>query len=708
MADVEKLVKAKIPCAETGIEVKRTMCDICTPGPQCGIDAYVKDGVLIKVEGTKGFPSNNGKLCTKGASSRQYVYREDRLKGPLKKVGNRAAGRFEAISWDEALDICAEKFLGLREKFGPESVAWMAGYSKWYRPWLHRMAHSFGSLNYLTESSSCNRAKVMSFKSVFGRSMREDIRNAKTIFCWGFNPFVNLFPVGRGILDLKERGAKIVTIDPRNTQTAQKVSDLYLRPKIGTDGVLANAMANLIIKRGAADLEFIGKYVHGYEAYKEMVSGYSLEKAEQITGVPAGDIEKAVDLFLEEEKTAISPGNGLTHRANGFNLHRSVISLMVITGRVDKPGTFLPERESICHTDGGFPSHEEEFYQCVRPQNPKPAIGTQRFPIWSEFIDEGQGMDFVRHVMTEDPYPLKGAACFGVNYMMYPQSSKFLEALDSLDFVMATDIFDTEVCRHADIVLPVGTSFERGEAKCYGSRFVNYTQPVIEPVYDNRDDVWIIAELARRMQLGDKLLEQGYEAGARFILQESGIQNWEEVKESPLPVEAPNARPYAAGSFFKAPLSTPTGKIELYSEVIAKYRDRGYQPLPEAWNSREDADGKQYPFTMMSGARIPTAIHTRTAKSSWLQSLNPQPVLEMHEEDAGKLGVRDGDVVRVRTKAGELQLPVKIDETFAAGEVGMHHGYQEANVNELVPMDHLDPYSGFPGYKQFRCSIEKV
>ena len=150
----EQLLKAKIPCNETGIEIRHTMCDICTPGLQCGVDAYVKDDVMIKLEGTKGFPSNNGKLCAKGAAGREYQYRADRLSRPLKRIGERGSGQFEPVSWDEALDICAEKFLKIKEQYGPEAVAWVCGYSKWLRPWLHRLTHSFGSLNFITESSS--------------------------------------------------------------------------------------------------------------------------------------------------------------------------------------------------------------------------------------------------------------------------------------------------------------------------------------------------------------------------------------------------------------------------------------------------------------------------------------------------------------------------------------------------------------------------
>lgn len=708
MTEKERRIKAKIPGEETGIEIKRTMCDICTPGPHCGIDAYVKDGVVIKVEGTKGFPGSNGRLCTKGAASRQYIYREDRLKNPMKRVGKRGDGAFEEISWDEALDITARRLLALKEKYGAESVAWLTGYSKWYRPWLHRLAHSFGSLNYVSESSACHVAEVMSFKSLFGQFMIPDMRHVKTVFCWGSNAFANAFLRGSGLFGLKERGGTIVSIDPRITHTAQKVSDLYLRPKIGTDGVLANAMARRIIELGGADEAFIQRYVYGYEAYREMVFHYSMEDAARITGVPENDIERAVELFLAEKETAIMPGNGLTHRINGFQIHRAILSLMAITGRVDKPGTYIPGNETICHSDGGFPSHEEEFYNSVKPKDTLPAIGSRRFPIWNEMVDEGQGMDFTRQVLTGEPYPLKGAACFGVNHMMYPQSSHFLKALDSMDFVMATDIFETEVVKHADIVLPVGTSFERSEVKCYGGRFVNYTTPVIAPVYDNKDDVWIIAELARRMHLGDTLLEQGYDAGVAFMLQESGITDWEMVKNAPLPVPAPNARPYQIGSFLEHPLTTPTGKIELYSQVVAGYEERGLNPLPEAECPLGDMDPVQYPFVLMSGARIPTAIHTRMAKSSWLRSLSPEPSLEMNPVDADKLKVKTGDMVRIITKAAQITVPVRVNEVFAPGEVGMFHGYKEANVNELIPMDHLDPYSGFPGYKQFRCSIERV
>ena len=150
MTDLERRIKAKIPGEDTGIEVKRSLCAICSPGHHCGVDCYVKDGKIIRVEGTQEHPYNHGKLCTKGSSLRNYVYRADRIKTPLKRVGKRGEGKFEPISWDEAYAIIAENLLKTREKYGASSVAFFSGYCKWYRPILHRMAHVFGSVNFAT------------------------------------------------------------------------------------------------------------------------------------------------------------------------------------------------------------------------------------------------------------------------------------------------------------------------------------------------------------------------------------------------------------------------------------------------------------------------------------------------------------------------------------------------------------------------------
>lgn len=703
MTGEEKTRQAKLPGAETGIEIRHTMCDICTPGPQCGVDAYVKDGVVIKMEGTDGFPGSNGKLCVKGAAGRQYLYRADRIQTPMKRTGPRGGGRFTPISWDEALDTCAAKLAGLRD-IDPDSVVWLTGYSKWYRPFLHRLAHSFGTENYLTESSACHQAEVMSYLATFGQLMNVSPKKAKTVICWGVNSLANAFPLGRTLTDIHEKGGTIVVIDPRVTHSAQHLADIYLRPKNGTDGALAHAMARHIIRNGWQNQAFIDRYVHGFPEYRAYIQNFTPERAEAASGVPAAEIERVAELLAHDPTAVIMPSNALTHRVNGFNTHRAILSLMVILGRVDRPGGLMPVNESFCHSDGGFVSLERQFIDETRPARCKSAVGKQRFPLWADMVDEGQGMDLIRQLESGDPYKIRALACFGVNDRMYPESPRLLAAMDRLDFSFATDIFWTDVCRHADIVLPVCTSYERGEVKCYGGRFVNFTRPAVPPLYDSRPDTDIICELSRRMGLGDTLLESGYDACVEYIFSPAGITDWEAVKDAPLPVPVPTAARYAPGAYLRH-IPTPSGRIELYSEAAAKYRALGLKPLPEYIPAPADPD---YPFTLMSGARLPHTIHSRGHEVPWLRALRPDPMGDICAEDARTLGLAQGDDMVIETAAGRLVVKANITETARPGEVLMVHGYREANVNALIPLDYLDPHTGFPGYKQIPCAVRKA
>ena len=163
-------LKGKVPVAGSHIEVRPTICAICNPFSHCGIDAYVQDGTIIKIEGTKNNPHSGGTLCAKGSASRQYIYHKDRLRTPLVRKGKKGSDEFEPVSWKEALDLIAQRLLKIKEKSGPESVVFYAGYTKWMRPFLKRLAHSFGSPNYATESSTCYQSGRPAELRVFRRT----------------------------------------------------------------------------------------------------------------------------------------------------------------------------------------------------------------------------------------------------------------------------------------------------------------------------------------------------------------------------------------------------------------------------------------------------------------------------------------------------------------------------------------------------------
>lgn len=210
MTELERLLKAKIPGERTGIEIKHSLCAICSPGHHCGLDCYVKDGVILKVEGTPDHPYNRGKICSKGVNNRQYVYRADRIRTPLRRVGERGEGKFEPVSWEEAYKIIGEKLNAVKAQYGPQAVAFFSGYY----------------------SSHLSIA---------------------------------------GVRALKERGGKVIIVDPRITPAVKNLADIHLQINPGTDGALALGMAKIIIENGWADMDFIKKYTHGYEQYLSLI-----------------------------------------------------------------------------------------------------------------------------------------------------------------------------------------------------------------------------------------------------------------------------------------------------------------------------------------------------------------------------------------------------------------------------------------------------
>lgn len=710
MTREEQLLKAKIPCPETQIEIRKSICDICT-GVYCGLDVYVKDRKAIKVEGTPGFPGNpHGKLCTKGASTRSYVYREDRLTTPLRRTGPRGSGQFEAISWDEAYREIAARLNRIKEIEGPDAVAWFTGYTKWFRPWLHRIAHSFGTRNYGTESSVCFTATSFAWKTIAGRMYKADMARSQTYVGWGCNTLVNFHTRGRQLTEFHERGGKIIIIDPRITPTARRLADIHLQLRPGTDGALALGMANVMLERGWYNREFVEKYVHGFEQYRQNAQKFTLEETERLTGVPAAKIEEAAELYANNGPVSTYlPAAAVTHHINGFNNIRAAIALQVITGNIDCPGGELPGSGGYLHVDTGFETLEKQFVEEVRPTQCQERIGEKRFPLWSKLINEFQASDLARQIEEGEPYPLKAIMAFGMNHRMFPQSQRVLKAIESLDFVVAADLVMTDLCRSADIVLPVCSSLERSELRGFAGGFMTCTTPAIPPLGDSKLDTVILCELARYLELDDDLLKSGYENTMRYIISNLS-ETLEELREADLPLKVKGVVPYVPGTMRQKGFETKTGKLELYSEIIAELQPEAswLDPVTTYQSSFDDTDPAEFPLTLITGARLPNAIHSRFHNVPWARSLRQNPAADLHPADATALGIKENDTIELRTQSGAIRVKAHLTACGLRGDVYMYHGYPEADVNLLIPDTHLDLYTGFVGFRQIRCAVRKV
>jgi anaerobic selenocysteine-containing dehydrogenase len=714
MTDITtRRLKGKIPGSDTGISVRQSVCTICDPSTQCGLDLYVRDGRIVKVEGTAENPHSAGTLCSKGAATRQYVYHADRLRTPLRRVGPRGSLEFRPVSWDDALDEVADRLNLAKQSHGAESVAFYAGYSKWMRPFLHRLAGAFGSPNYLTESSTCFQAMAIAQNLVFGAPGGPDLANAECLLVWSSNPFYTNTTVARRLLDARERGLTIISVDPRLSPMALQ-SDIHLRLRPGTDGALALGMAQVIISEDLYDRDFVERHTVGFEEYAGLAAEYPPERVESITGVPADLIREAARTYARAKPAAVMPSaSPVVHHTNGVQNYRAIFSLVGLTANYDIVGGNKVRPPSWIHVSGRFPTREREFTHPRPDSEMAVPIGADRYPVWAELVDEAQAMHWPHQVHSGVPYPLKAALTFGINHRMWPDPDHMASALQKLDFVANIDLFLTDSCRFADIVLPACTSVERSEFRGYPEGWAILTQPAIEPLFDSRSDADIIYDLAERLGIDDPLFSAGYEACLDWILEPSGM-TVEELRRHPAGMAVPHPTTPPERAYLDLGFDTPSGKLEFVSERLARYtHSHGYDPLPTYRPPRHSAEATpelaaDYPLILNTGSRLPMFLHSRTFRLGWTRALRPEPAADISPTDAASLGITQGDPIRLSTPSGSIDVKANITELAQSGVVHMYHGYRDADVNSLVPADYLDPISGFPGFKSLLCRIDKV
>lgn len=682
-------------------KIVKTSCAVC--GACCEIDAYVEDGKLVSVEGAKNTPMQEGGMCAKGVAAAQFEYNPERILYPMKRIGEKGEGKFARISWDEAYDMIAENLLKVRREYGPEATVFYVGYPKWFRPAMLRFANLYGSPNFCTESSTCFQAAALAWKSIYGnRICGPDLNNTKTLLIWSSNLYHSKTTTSGSYQALKKRGVKIIDVDPRHTVTAHD-ADLHLQLIPGTDGALALSMAQVIIEEDLYDHDFVENYVFGFEEYREYVQKFPPEKAEKITGVPADKIRRAARLYAGNGPASLMfSASPIVHHINGVQNYRAVFSLIALTGNYDieggnrtQPGPFSPANE----------------FGKVKRYDGKEAIGQKDFPAWFDLpCQEAQCTRLADYILEEDPYPIKAVFSAGMNHRMWTKPGHLLEALKKLDFYVNTDMFWSDASAVADLVLPACTSYEREEVQTKpGGRFF-FSNRAVEPLGEAKNDIEIIMEVMKRMGLEDEVLAKGYDAYMQYILEPSGL-TLEELKAHPEGMKGKNLYPPAVKTYEREPFHTPSGKVEIRSLVLERYKDtHGYSGLPVYQDFREIAgvDQKQYPLILNTGSRKPQFFHSRVYRMPWLAGIEAEPMVEIHPEDGKKYGIEDGAKVRVVSPAGKMTGTAAYHVGGKPGVVYIYHGSPHGDANELIGKDYLDPISGFPGFKSYFCRMERV
>jgi len=709
-SDAMHLIQNKIPGEQTGITVKPTICAICEGGAtSCGVNAYVKDGTVIKVEGMPEFPQNQGTLCAKGNAGRQYIYNKDRILTPLKRIGDRGTDAFEPISWQEAYDTIAEKLLAIKSETGPESVVFGVGFTKWLRPFAQRLALSFGSPNFATESSTCYLATQVAARLTYGDWGLPDLKKSACLLVWSRNPFYSGTPGAKKLIAAWQAGLKIIEVSPMVTHLS-RYADMRLGLRPGTDGALALGMAHVMIREDLYDKAFVADWTVGFDLYKAYTRWFTPEQTEKITGVPARVIEAAARLFATTKPASIMTSASPTvHHTNGVQNHRAIICLSGLTGNYDAPGGNHVVPESWLHVATGIPTRQHEFMLPRDLKQMAPRVGQSPFPLWADLTEEAQSVWLPFQIESRQPYPIRAVVAFGYNHRMWPGSDHFAKSLDKLDFFVDIDLFMTDTAKMADIVLPACSSFERSELRLYAGNHAILTQPVIPPLGDAKPDTEIIFELAKRIAPEDELLRQGYHNCLDWILVPAGL-SVAELRQHPKGM-ALTALPLTAYHKYRANgFATPSGKMEF---VSAKLQEAGFDGLPAykepaASPAATPETALQYPLVLGTGTRLPMYIHSRTFRNNWNRDLHPHPTIRMHPADAADRCIAHGDDVLLQTPRHAVKAKALVTETIRPGAVNIYHGWPEIEVNQLIAPDYLDPISGYPGFKSLLCDVRKV
>ncbi len=680
------------------IQIVKTFCGMCDHG--CGMNVYVENGKIVKVEGIPEHPLNKGELCPKGYASIDYLYSSNRLRYPL----IREKDGWKRISWDEALNLIASKLQEVKEKYGAKALAIYTGEGIGHQDVYHlirRFSDVYGTPNIFSSASLCYRSKVLGVLLTLGKLPEPDVQNSCCIMVWGFNPLNSSPPTAKHILEAKRKGAKLIVVDCKATPLA-KMADVHLQPRPSSDCILALSMMNVIISEELYDKEFVKKWCYGFEKLKEHIKDFSPEKVESLTWIPAETIRKAARMYATNKPACILSGNALDLQLTSVQNSRAMAILQALTGNIDVEGGWITI--SRLRLDNlRLPEKVSE----------KP-IGAEEYPVfygfWGRIYGEGQAMALVDSLLTGKPYPVKAMIiCGGNPAVTWPNSKKVVKALKKLDFLVVIDLFMTETAKLANLVLPACTFFEKTSIRDYSRYGFSYAmlgRKVVEPLHETWSDWKIWVELARKMGYKEYFPWENEEEIVEVLLKPSGL-TLKKLKENPNGIfyGSKKVKDYEGRGF-----KTPSKKIEIYSETLEKF---GYHPLPTHVEPKETPQNnpdlaEKYPLILTSGARILYYTHSRFRNLEKLRKAYPEPLVEIHPKTAEKFGVRDEDTVVVETLRGSIRLKTKTTEDILPNIVEISHGWEEANVNLLTDDEEKDVISGYPVLKTSLCRIRKT
>jgi len=701
---LEKKPKIELDPAQT-----KTVHSGCSQdcGGQCPLTYHVRDDRVVKIEPHDvGLPEY--RVCVRGLLAHYRVYAADRLKFPLKRVGQRGEGKFIRVSWDEALNEVAEQITRIKDTYGPAAVmnlSWSGSTGR-----LHHATLSKRFLNMAGGQTKCWGgcsyqgaffSNLATYGTLYSGHYRKDLLNSMMIILWGCDPARTIFGTETRYFlgQAKQKGTRIVCIDPRYTDSAAALASKWIPIRPGTDAAMLVAMAYVILQKGLQDQHFLDTYTTGFEKFRDYVLGdedgiaKTPEWAAKITGVPADTISELALEYATRKPAALLAGFAPGRSAAGEQYHRVACTLSAMTGSIGVSGGSTAGLD-LGHRPAAEVSVADDYLKIYADVDETPNAVEKGAPL-HEYNVSG-----IRKHTADKVHPsrawdsiLRGRAggyysdikmlyvTNGNCLNQYPDVNRGVEALKKLEFVVVHDQFMTPTAKHADIVLPVCTWFERNDMKVpwqFGHYFV-YTNKAIEPMYDTKTDLQIFTELAQRMGIAD-FAEKTEDDWLRALAVSKGIVDYDAFKTSGF-YQPPQPDDYVAfAPQIKDPehnpFPTPSGRIEIFSQRIADFNRPDVLPsIPkyvETWEGLADPKRALYPLQLMT-IHPGNRVHSQLYNIRWLQEIEPHTVW-LNPADARSRNIRDKELVKVFNDRGAVVIRVMVTARIMEGVVGICEG----------------------------------
>lgn len=711
---------------------------MCTS--RCGVIATVDDGVLKQVNADPDHP--NGCICVKGTAAPEIVYSADRLLHPMVRThpkGDPNPG-WVRVTWEQALSLAAMRLQDIKANHGAEAVvfsrATTAGSAAIdYDAWLQRLANAFGSPNLLTSNHICTWNRRVGSKYTYGTGMPlPDFDNTRCMLIWGINPPATSPAQAVRIHRARNRGARLIVIDPRRTSLAAK-ADCWLRVKPGADGELAMAMIHVLLEENLFDADFVGRWTNGpflvrrdngrllrqrdltapnqddgyvfwderraapsddhtkaalfgifdvalrdgatvqcrtaLQALKEAAEPHAPERSEVITTVPAPEVRKAARLFATERPSCYCTWVGLEQDSDAMQTNRAVCIFYGLTGQFDRRGSNV--------LFAATPTNPLSGRELLPEQKSLLRLGREEHPLGPP-ADPGlvQAAPVYDAILTEKPHAVKALVLFGSDLLLgHGDPLRGKAALETVEFYVHVDTTINPSATFADLLLPASTCWEH-EALLTSSdatedtmKWLQLRPAAAKPVGESRSDIEIIFDLAERLELSEQFFNGDLDAGWNHHLAPAGLS------VDRLRRQTRGLRSGAQTRYMKhaeadgAGFNTPTGRIEIYSTA---FRTAGYPPLPQFTSCPADP---AYPLTLTFYRDI-HFCDEQHRNIPRLRKAVPEPFLEIHPDTAAAHGIGEGDWIAVESRNGRVMLKARINESLHPNVVATIYGWWQA------------------------------